>query len=162
MRVVATAVAVSAGVLAVSGCGGSHAKPAISIRVGAGAGRIARREEVRIARSSNVLFSIFPSMPGKRKCVIPHGGLPRLGSLRGTCQTSLRPDLHTHEPAWIVSFTERWRRPACAPDLAVACSRPMTSHTWRLIEGMPVIAQGVKPRVVATRSSGAAPPQEWK
>jgi hypothetical protein len=62
----------------------------------------------------------------------------------------------------VVAFTETWRRPACAPDLDVACSHPMAHHTWQVTEGTPAVTGGSKLVVVTTHSSGATAPQEYK
>jgi hypothetical protein len=113
-------------------------------------------EEVRIARASHRrLFSIFPTVPGTEPCVIPRNPSPPR-DFRGTCQTSVRPR-RTMEPSWSVIFTERWW-PHCAP--TTACSlRALRHHTWQTIEGETVVTPGTEPRVYATHSYGAAPPQ---
>jgi hypothetical protein len=116
---------------------------------------------VRLARASNRFFSIYPSWPSKRRCAIPHTGLPQQ-AYRGTCQTRFRPAL-VHSPGIMtVAFTEMWRRPECAPDLDVACSHPMARHTWQVIEGTRAATGRAKLQVVATHSRGATAPQEYK
>lgn len=160
MRALATAVAAIASVLLASGCAGMHTKGTISVSVITTAGGLGLQQEVKVARASNRLFSIFPALPGKRHCVILDGAL---GSkpFRGTCLTSVR-HRRTMEPSVRVTFTERWRRPACAPDLAVACAHPLARHTWQVIEGETIVTPGSKLRVLATRSSGAIAPQDYK
>ena len=116
------------------------------------------RKEVRVARSSNLrLFSIFPAVPGERRCAIPDGA-PSPRPFSGICQTSVRPR-PTHEPSVSVTVTESWW-PNCPP---MACSpRLLRHHTWPVIEGEPIIKPGAKPRVYATRSRGATAPQDYK
>jgi len=164
MRALALAATVIVSLLAASGCGGSHlinSPPAPGPRP-APVSQITRfRQEVHIARTSNRrLFAIFPAVPGKRRCVIPDSALGAK-PLRGTCQTSVRPR-STMEPSWSVTFTETWRRPICAPALAVGCLQPWRHHTWRIIEGETVVKQGTKPHIYATYSRGATAPQNYK
>jgi hypothetical protein len=152
MRPVGAAVAVIAGILVVSGCGSAHPTPTVRAWVGVGLGPIAA--DVRLARASNRIFSIFPTWPSKRRCAIPHTGLLQ-EAYRGTCQTRFRPAL-VHSPGiMIVAFTERWRKPECALDLDIACSHPMAHHTWQVIEGTRVVTgeQSFKSR----RPAPAAP-----
>ena len=117
------------------------------------------REEVRVARSSNLpLFSIFPKAPGERRCVIPDGASSRK-SYPGICQTSVRPR-PTQEPSVRVVFTESWW-PHCPP--MTACSpHALRHHTWQVIEGETIIKQATKPRVYATHSRGATAPQLYR
>jgi hypothetical protein len=118
------------------------------------------RQEVQVAPISNRLFSIFPAVPGRRRCSIPEGAaLP--SSPNGACQTSVRPR-PTHEPSWSVTFTETWRRPICAPALAVGCLHPWRHHTWQVIEGETIVQPGTKPRIYATHSHGATAPQDYR
>jgi hypothetical protein len=112
------------------------------------------RKEVRVARSSNRLFSIFPKVPGERLCLIPLGGTRR--RFVGICRTSVR-SRPTHEPSVSVRFTESWW-PHCPP--LTACSpRALRHHTWRVIEGATIVTPGAKLHVYATRSRGARAPQ---
>lgn len=166
MRLVAPAVAVIVSVLGASGCASSGPKqtahyaaspPTTSAGVPPAS---SRRHEIQVARSSNRLFAIFPLLAGERRCAIPVGG-PVKTSFRGTCQTSVHR-AQTHEPAMIVAFTERWRRPACAPALAAACPHPMAHHTWQVVEGEPIVTTGATFNVLATRPSGATAPQDYK
>lgn len=122
--------------------------------------RIARRQKVAVASSSNRLFSIFPRAPSQRRCVILERRSPRKAR-PGLCQTSVRR-AQTHEPAWIVTFTERWGQAAsCSPHcrlIARGFTHPAASsfrwrHTWRISVGGPNL------RVLGNRSSGAAVPQ---
>lgn len=114
-------------------------------------------EEVRVARSSNPrLFSIFPAVPGKRPCVIPESS-PSRKRYGGICQTSVHPR-PTHEPSVSVSFTESWE-PNCP--LGASCALEKSRlHTWRIIEGEPIIRPGAKLHVYATHSNGATAPQD--
>lgn len=117
------------------------------------------REEVRVARSSNLrLFSIFPTVPGTRRCSIPDGALGTK-PIPGTCQTSVRPR-RTMEPSVSVTFTESWW-PHCPP--MTACSpRALRHHIWQVIEGEPIVKRGAKLHVYATHSRGATAPQDYK
>jgi hypothetical protein len=116
------------------------------------------REEVRIARASNRLFSIFPAVPGTRRCLIPHNTL-RAQGFSGICQTSIRAR-RTMEPSWSVTFTESWW-PHCPP--MVACSpRALRHHTWQVVEGETIVKPGTKPHVDAAHSRGATAPQYYK
>ena len=112
------------------------------------------REEVRVARASNALFSIFPAVPGERRCLIPSADRQR--RFAGICQTSVR-SRRTMEPSESVTFTESWW-PHCPP--MVACSpRALRHHTWQVIEGETIVKPGTKPHVYAIHSRGAAAPQ---
>jgi hypothetical protein len=113
------------------------------------------REEVRVARSSNLrLFSIFPKVPGERQCLIPDGSTQQ--RFAGICQTSVR-SRPTHEPSVSVTFTERWW-PHCPP-MAACSPRALRHHTWRVIEGETIVTPRAKLHVYATRSRGARAPQ---
>jgi hypothetical protein len=115
------------------------------------------REEVRIARASNPrLFSIFPTAPGEERCVIPNRTSPP-HDFRGVCRTSVRPR-RTMEPSWSVTFTESWG-PSCPPGADCPASQLTRHHTWQVVEGETIVKPGTKPRVYATRSRGATPPQ---
>lgn len=115
------------------------------------------REVVRIARSSHPrLFAIFPTAPGEERCVIPHH-MPPPQDFRGICQTIVR-SRRTMEPSWSVLFTESWG-PSCPPGADCPASRLTRRHTWQVIEGETIVMRGSKPRVYATRSRGARPPQ---
>ncbi len=166
MRAFPTAVAVIAGALAVSGCGSSHPKPTTQTDSSGGGTLTAGiadnyvNDMAQVARASNRDFSIFPAVPGKRRCSIPVGA-PSSKPFHGMCQTIVR-SRPTHEPSVNVTFTETWRRLECAPDLDVACSHPLAHHTWQLIEGEPIMEVGTKPRIYASHSSGATAPQHYK
>jgi hypothetical protein len=113
------------------------------------------REDVRVARASNArLFSIFPKVPGERRCLIPERSRKRRSA--GICQTSVhsRP---THEPSVSVTFTESWW-PHCPP-MAACSPRASLHHAWQVIEGETIVAPGAKLHVYATRSRGARAPQ---
>jgi hypothetical protein len=163
MRGVAAAVAVIAGVLASTGCAGSGETPTTSVRpTTTGVGVVttrARNREVRIARGSNRRFSIFPMVPAKRRCSIPEGGTHiKSLVLHGICRTSLR-HRQTMEPSWTVTFTESW---GCPPGADCPASQLTRHHTWQVIEGETIVKPGTKPRIYATRSSGAPAPQDYK
>jgi hypothetical protein len=111
------------------------------------------REEVNVAR-----VSIFPKVPGKEICLIPHG-MPPGQSFRGVCQTSVR-SRQTHEPSVSVTFTESWW-PHCPP-MAACSPRALRHHTWQIIEGETMIKPETKPHVYVTRSHGARAPQDHK
>jgi hypothetical protein len=114
------------------------------------------REEVRVARASNRLFSIFPSVPGTRRCLIP--GTAAHG-FEGICRTGIhaRP---TMEPSWTVTFTESWW-PHCPP--MTACSpRALRHHTWEVGEGETIVRKGTKPHVFGIRSRGDTAPQSYE
>jgi hypothetical protein len=117
------------------------------------------REEVRVARSSNPLFSIFPAVPGERRCAIHNGARPRR-PYQGICRTSVhsRP---THEPSVSVSFTEIWGL-SCLRGGYCPASQLARHHTWQVIEGEPVVTQGAKLHVFATDSRGARAPQDYR
>jgi hypothetical protein len=115
------------------------------------------REEVRIARASNPrLFSIFPTVPGRGRCVIPHNSPPPQ-DYRGICRTFVRVR-RTMEPSWSVTFTESWG-PSCPPGTDCPGSQLTRHHTWQVIEGETIVKPGTKPRVYFTRSRGATAPQ---
>lgn len=117
------------------------------------------REEVRVARSSNPgLFSIFPKVPGARRCAIP-ADAPSPRRYQGICQTNVRPR-RTMEPSVSVDFTESWW-PHCPP-MAACSPRDLRHHTWQIIEGEPIVRPGAKLHVYATHSRGATPPQLYK
>jgi len=84
---------------------------------------------------------------------------------RGTCQTKVRRYPPAQMSAVMVTFTERWRLPECAPDLDLACPHLWRRHVWQVIEGEPLVKlnAGTGPparRVI--RSSGATAPQDYK
>ena len=163
MRALATAVAIIAAVLATTGCASSGATNPMTFNDLVARGKLTTprtRGEIRIARASDRYLSIFPAALGKRHCVIPDGALGTR-PLHGMCSTSVRPR-RTMEPSWSVSFTESWRKSACAPGLDVACSRPTAHATWQIIEGQPIVRQGAKIHIYATHLSGAEPPQLYK
>jgi hypothetical protein len=117
------------------------------------------REEVRVARSSNPgLFSIFPKVPGERRCAIP-ADAPSPRRYQGICETNVR-SRRTMEPSVSVAFTESWW-PHCPP-MAACSPRALRHHTWQVIEGEPIVRPGAKLHVYATHSRGARPPQLHK
>lgn len=118
------------------------------------------RQEVRIARATNRrLFSIFPPVPGTRRCLIPHNTLPAQ-DFRGICQTSIRWG-RTMEPSWTVIFTESWS-PSCPPGADCPAPQLTLHHTWEVGEGEAMETAGSKPRVGAPRSRGATAPQDYR
>lgn len=117
------------------------------------------REEVRVARASNRLFSIFPAVPGSERCAIPHNTRPAQ-DFRGICRTSVR-SRRTMEPSWSVTFTERWG-PSCPPGADCPVVQLTRHHTWQVIEGETIVKPRTKPRVYATRSRGDNAPQYYK
>ena len=163
MRALATAVAVIVAVLAISGAASSAARKPMTFNDLVARGKLTTprtRREIRIARASGRYLSIFPAVLGKRHCVIPDGALGAK-PLHGMCSTSVRPR-RTMEPSWSVTFRESWPKSVCAPDLAVACSRPMAHATWQIVEGEPIVRQGARIHIYATHLSGAEPPQLYK
>jgi hypothetical protein len=117
------------------------------------------RKEVRIARVSNTLFSIFPTVPGKERCVIHHNTLPGQG-FRGICLTTIHTR-RTMEPSWSVTFTESWG-PSCPPGGDCPAAQLTRHHTWQVVEGETIVKPGTKPHVYATHSRGATAPQYYK
>lgn len=114
------------------------------------------REEIRVARSANPrLFSIFPKVPGARRCSIPDGSTQR--RFAGICRTNVRPQ-PTMEPSWSVTFAESWW-PHCPP-MAACSPRELRHHVWQVGEGETVVTAGTKPRVGSIRSRGAKAPQQ--
>ncbi len=115
------------------------------------------REDVRVARASNRLFSIFPTVPSTARCAIPDGAIGTK-PIPGTCETTIRAR-RTMEPSWSVTFTETW--PPC---LSGYCPPPYRwrHHTWRVIEGETIVKPGTKPHVYAIHSRGATAPQDYK
>jgi hypothetical protein len=162
MRAVVATVAVLASVLVVSACASSGRKSTTPITVSIGP-PIPRpsspSRQAKVARASDALFSIFSVVPGRRRCAIPEGG-PSPKALRGECLTVVN-SARTHEPEWIVTFGEQWHWPAC-PSGAFCPKRPPPRHIWRITVGEPIVRQGAKLHVYATRSWGATPPQEYK
>jgi hypothetical protein len=155
--------------LVVSGCASSGKKPATSVKVlppANSSGVLALNHDVQparasqVARASNRLFAIFPAVPGKRRCAISEAG-PSPRHIPGTCQTTVRLNPVTQAPEWFVTFAERWRIPACAPDLDVACPHPWRLHVWRITE-VGSIPTDAKLQVDSIRSSGATAPQDYK
>lgn len=116
------------------------------------------REEVKVARGSNRLFSIFPRVPGSRVCLIPDGALGSK-AFQGECETRVRPR-RTMEPSFSVTFTESWW--LHCPPMAACSPRALRHHTWQVIEGETIVKPGTKPRVYATHSRGALAPQLYK
>lgn len=156
MRALLGTVVAIAGATLAAGCGSSGTAPTTT--VGSGTAVMSpQAQKIALARGSNGLFSIFPARPGRKTCAIPAGGL-RTKPIMGMCSTSLRRG-RTHEPAWIVSFTEYWTvGPRCPPGDHCGPTHGF-QHTWRVIEAEPVITPGARWRIAATRESGAIPPQ---
>lgn len=148
MRVVAAAVAVIAGVPVVAGCAGSNSKVSLGSPPA---------QQVELARASNGLFSIFPAAPGTRKCAIPDGASAT--ALHGICQSRVA-GAKTQEPALIVTFTETWNSPPCAP--TDCTGREARQHTWQVVEAASLPPQGAQLQVAATHSSGVRAPQSYK
>jgi hypothetical protein len=152
MRALAAAVALSAGVV-LAGCAGSSPKltahyttppettPGVSLES-------PRVQQIQLARASDPrVFGIFPARPGRKRCAIPEGGVHlKAAFFHGICTTSIHA-APTHEPALVVTFTETWKA---------------GRHTWRVIEGEPLVTAGAKLHVLATHTSGATAPQYWK
>ena len=162
MRALAAAVAVFMGVVVASGCASSGKRATTDINDGVARGCVSCRQHqvVQVARSSNRYFSIFPTVPGKRRCVVPLNTMALRAAYRGTCQTSVRINPVMQAPEFIVTFTEQWRRPICAPALAVGCLHPWLRHTWRVIE-VGSTQTDAKLQINSTRSRGAKPPQDY-
>ncbi|HLX33320.1 MAG TPA: hypothetical protein VKR79_11240 [Gaiellaceae bacterium] len=118
-----------------------------------------RVHQIALARASNRLFAIFPAQPGEKRCGIPEGGV-HFRPLPGTCTTSIHAAA-THEPALLVTFTEKWQFPPCPRGEYCAFSRT-AHHTWQVIEGEPIVTATARLRIVATRQSGATAPQYYK
>jgi hypothetical protein len=90
------------------------------------------------ARRSDGLYSIFPGRVATEPCRIPHGGAaPGGGSFAGRCSTRT---VDVSASRTQVLFTESWEQ---------------TSHTW----SVEVSRLG---KVLATRSRGALPPQDYQ
>jgi hypothetical protein len=163
MRQAATAVVVIASVLAASGCASSGKKPTTSVRqtaLGSAEASTLTRHEVQVARASDRHLSIFPAVPGKRRCSFPEGGTRITRHvIHAMCSTSIRLR-HTYgEPSWIVTMTERWGHVGSCPANGY-CLVPFKRHaTWRVIEGE---TPTNTIRVLTTRISGAIPPQLYK
>ena len=167
MRASAAAIVAGAAVLVASGCAGSGPRltahyttpPETTAGLSLESPRV---QQIRLARASNPrIFSIFPAVPGRKTCGIPAGGAHRKPLLLpATCETSIR-SAATHEPALVVTFTERWRFPPC-PRGADCLNRLLLHSTWQVVERVPMVTTTSGLRVIATRTSGATPPQYWK
>lgn len=167
MRALAAAIAAGAGLLLASGCAGSGTStgprltahyttpPETTARLSIESPRV---QQIALARASNRLFSIFPARPGKERCGIPEGGV-HFKPLPGTCMTSIHA-APTHEPALIVTFSESWR--FRCPRKGDCVAAPRLQHTWRVIEGEPIVTASSRLRIIATRQSGATAPQYYK
>ena len=170
MRGLVAAVAV-AGVLTLAACGSSSIGHGPPIRRGAGAARLASLlHDVRAARSSNYMLSIFPvTIDGHRKCSfanIPGPTSPALPPLHGLCWTKIEPARNRHEPLEIVTFTERlhWPGRPCqrgAECLLATLSGRRQFSSW-IVWVKPPTSAGQKPRVVAMHQRGWYPPQAPK
>ena len=167
-RGIGTTAAVLCLVLVAAGCGRSGRKqaapsttlPATTTCVGC-IDTSPTGAALNLARSSNWLFSIFPAAPGTKACLIPAGG-PAPSHLHGTCRTIVRP-VPSHEPAFKVTFTERWMSMSggSCPPPGCPVSMPL-HHTWTIVEGEPVITPGARLHIFATRQSGMLAPQFWR
>jgi hypothetical protein len=163
MRALAASVAVIVTVFVASGCAGSGKKPPTSVRNTAsgpaGAGAVTQRE-IHVARASDRHLSIFPAVPGKRRCSFPEGGThitPHV--IHGMCSTSIRLRHNYGEPSWIVTMTERWGPVGSCPANGDCMVTSRRHSTWRVIEGKSPTSVI---RVLVTRISGATPPQLYK
>ena len=152
MRVLAIALALATGALAVSGCGST--KKAQPFWRGAGGGRAIQAREIKAAQEANPVLSIFPTLPRTSTCLIPSGGITSQ-ALRGTCETTIRWAYNWNESQGIVTFTERWQRPACP---AGATCHNLRHHSWVVLVKLPATING-KAVVLATQTRGASPPQ---
>jgi hypothetical protein len=123
------------------GCAGSQRRPQVTGKTGPPLVPLSQvRVEIRAARASNSrVFSIFPTLPGTKRCAIPAiAGLREL-MLRGTCRTSVaHPATHGRYREAFVSFREEWGR---------------RHTTWT------VIVQQPAEKVVTTQVTGAPAPQ---
>ena len=146
MRVpAASVIAVVGAVLALSGCGSAARTASVPRTLVAPAMRA-----IRVAHASDD-YSIFPSRPGKKFCLIPAGALT--AGLRGTCQTRVYPSHLLQGPRFIVAFTEYWGYLCRKSEDCV--SRPRRwHHTWRV--------SASTTRVGPTTESGAQDPATWK
>jgi hypothetical protein len=158
-RAIGTTAAVVCVILVATGCAGSGGKQAMHSTTRPAtppcSGCIDTSPTgaaLNLARSSSPLFSIFPATPGKKPCWIPAGGPPLL-HLHGTCRTVVRRAA-THEPAFVVSFTETWMpKSHCRPFCPVIIRQ---YHTWSVVErALP----GAGLHIAATRQTGNAAPQ---
>jgi hypothetical protein len=166
-RAIATAAALVCCVLVAAGCAGSGSKQAARSTTTAAIPCVGcidfspTAAAIRLARSSNSLFSIFPAAPGKKACAIPAGG-PGPNRLHGTCRTIVRP-APTHEPAFLVRFTETWLPRAKCPPPAIGCPEfGPQHHTWTIVEGVPVITSSARLHILVRRQSGTLAPQFWR
>lgn len=166
MRAPVAAVAAVVGIFAASGCAGSG--PHLTAHyttppetTGGVSLESPRVRQIELARASNRrVFAIFPAAPGRKRCLIPEGGVHlRPTGFHGICETSIR-SAPTHEPALIVTFTETWKRPC--PRGSDCIASPNLRHTWQVVEGEPMVTATARLRVVATRTSGATAPQYYK
>jgi len=155
----AKAAAVICSVLVAAGCGGSGGKQTAHYTTTPPTTCVGcldlspTRMEIRLARSSSPLFSIFPASPGERRCVIPAGGLAAT-HLRGWCRTSVR-HIGTHDRGVVVSFTEAWVPESRCPPGDHCPAVVALHHTWSIVERDPW--PGAPLRIVARRQSGNAP-----
>ena len=121
---------------------------------------------VRVAKASDSTLSIFPSRPGVIRCRIPTGAPTTSTDLvkvfiPGKCRTRVRV-FPSHEPALIVSFTERW--PKCLQGYCTPSGGAVTRrHSWQIMVSLPY-GTFRRPAVVKvkTRSTGALPPQDYQ
>ena len=160
------AIAAAFVVLVAAGCAGSGPKPTAHYttppETTAGISlQSPRVQQIALARASNPqVFAIFPKAPGRRKCGIPEGGLHKKPLLLpGVCETSIH-SAPTHEPALVVTFTEKWQSPPCPR--GSDCLNHIVQSSWHIIEGEPLVTPTARLHVLATRTSGVPPPQSYK
>ena len=150
-----------------AGCGNSHRAVVRSHPPVPDRSRGSFPTAVRVAKASDSKLSIFPSRPGVIRCSIPTGArttstdtLLKRGFIPGECRTRVRVS-PSHEPALIVSFTERW--PKCLQGYCTPTGGPpIRRHSWQIMVSLPY-GTFRKPAVVKvnTRSTGALPPQDY-
>jgi len=155
MRAIAALVAlvVCAGVAA--GCGSSSSRLTTSTRASLPSTPV---QQIKLARASNRVFSIFPTAPGQKKCGIPEGGV-HFGPLPGVCVTSIQHPIGAGRVA-IVSFTEKWPFPSCPRGADCIALSGTRHHVWRVLVAEPPTA--TKIRVVGTSERGSVAPQYYK
>lgn len=146
-----------------AGCGSSHKKmQQVTGSLGGArialAVRMAEDADVQAARASDRVFAIFPSTPGKRKCLIPYeGGVHTVKSVfRAVCRTVVRPG-----PPTVVVFSERWM--PCMKGQDCVAGMRMRRHSWLLTMGPLTMPSGnANPKAPVIESSlerGDQPPQ---
>jgi hypothetical protein len=126
---------------AATGCGGSDRGSQASVKVGSPLVRSSQvRADIRAAQASKAtVFSIFPTLPGTRRCAIPAIAGMSTTTLHGACRTTVtHPTTHGMYLEAFVHFREKWGR---------------QHTTWT------VIVQYPSEKVVATQVAGAPAPQ---